>query len=318
MFDRVLVPLDGSSLAEGVLPHLVAVAGAYQSSVLLLHVLERSQTSGRLAPIDPLAWHIGKAEARAYLDDVADRLRGAGLTVETSLLEGRAARTIVELAAEREVGLVFLSSHGRSGLSGWNVSSVAQQVILRVRRSVMLVRAYQPAVAELTDVHYERILVPLDGSQRAETVLSVVTALARSNQSQVLAVHVVRRPELLSREPLGPEDAGLAEQIVQRNSREAAAYLDQLKTRLPIELDTRVVYADNPAVALHDIVDQESMDLVIVSAHGQSGAARFPYGSLVTGFIAYGSTPLLIVQDLSPQELQPTQAEVLASEFKGH
>jgi hypothetical protein len=55
-----------------------------------------------------------------------------------------------------------------------------------------------------------------------------------------------------------------------------------------------------------------------MSAHGYTGAARFSYGSLVTSFIAYGSAPLLIVQDLPPDELQPSQAEVASTEYKGH
>jgi nucleotide-binding universal stress UspA family protein len=310
--------LDGSSLAECVLPHVVAIARAFDAQVNLLHVLERGRTVGRLAPIDPLSWHIGKAEARAYLDKVADRLRQVGLSVESSLLEGQAARTVVEFAADQDSGLVFLSSHGRSGLSGWNVSSVAQQVILRVRRSVMIVRAYQPAVPELAGVHYRRMLVPLDGSQRAESVLPVVTTLARFHSAQAVVIHVVRRPEMPSREPLQPEDASLAEQIVQRNSRQASDYLDELKARLPIEVETRVLHAENLPLALHDAVDQDQVELVILSAHGYSGTVRFPYGSLVASFIAYGTTPLLIVQDLAPHELQPTQAEVIASESRGH
>jgi nucleotide-binding universal stress UspA family protein len=310
--------LDGSSLAECVLSHVVAVARAFNAQVSLLHVLERGHTVGRPAPIDPLSWHIGKAEARAYLDDVADRLRQVGLDVETSLLEGQAARTVVEFGADHDVGLVFLSSHGRSGLSGWNVSSVAQQVILRIRRSIMIVRAYQPTIPDLTGVHYQRVLVPLDGSPRAESVLPAVTSLARFHGASVVAAHVVTRPEMLTREPLPAEDAGLVEQLVQRNWREAGTYLDQLKSRLPMELDTRLVHADNLALGLHDLVEHEHVDLVVMSAHGYSGTARFPYGSVVASFIAYGSTPLLIVQDLSPAELQPTQAEVLASESKGH
>jgi nucleotide-binding universal stress UspA family protein len=133
MFDRVLVPLDASPLAECVLPHVVAVARTFDAQVTLLHVLERGEAAGRSAPIDPLVWHIGKAEARAYLDDVAARLSEAGVRLETELLEGRAARTVVEFAASQDATLVMLSSHGQR-LERLNVSSVAQQIILRVRR----------------------------------------------------------------------------------------------------------------------------------------------------------------------------------------
>jgi len=318
VLDRLIVLLDGSTLAECILPHVVTVARAFTAQVSLLHVLEPGLTLGRPEPIDPLAWHIGKAEARTYLDDVADRLQQVGLQVETALLEGHAATAIVDFAADRDAGLVFLSSHGRSGLSGWNVSSVAQQVILRIRRSVFIARAYQPAIPDLEGAHYRRVLVPLDISQRAESVLPVVTTLARHAGGQTLVAHVVRRPEMPSREPLSPEDAGLAEQLVQRNLREATTYLDQLNARMPIDVECRLLNAESVALALNDLANQEQVDLVVLSAHGYTGAARFPYGSLVTSFIAYGSAPLLIVQDLSPDELRPTQAEVVSSEYKGH
>ena len=318
MFDRVLVPLDASPLSECVLPHVVAVARTFNSQVTLLHVLERGESAGRSVPIDPLAWHISKAEAKGYLDGVAARLGEAGVRVETVLLEGRAARTVVELATSQDAGLVILSSHGRSGLSGWNVSSVAQQIILRVRRSVMIVRAYQPAVEQLGGAHYHRVLVPLDGSQRAEWVLPAVTTLADVHGSHIVVAHAVPRPELPCREPLSPDDVRLAEQLEQRNWREATAYLEQLVLRLPPGVETRLLRTDNVTIALHDLVDQEQIDLVVLSAHGYSGATRFPYGSRVTSFIAYGSTPLLIVQDLAPADVEPTAAEKVADEHPGH
>jgi nucleotide-binding universal stress UspA family protein len=315
---RVLVPLDTSPLAECVLPHVVAVARAFDAQVTLLHVLERGETAGRLPPIDPLTWHIGKAEARAYLDGVAARLREAGVPLETELLEGRAARTVVEFAASQDTNLIVLSSHGRSGLSGWNLSSVAQQIIQRARRSVMIVRAYRPVVEQLGEAHYHRVLVPLDSSQRAEWVLPAVTTLAAVHGSHIVLAHAVSRPELPSREPLSPDDARLVEQLDQRNRREAVAYLEQLALRLPPGVETRLLSPDNVTVALHELVDREQIDLVVLSAHGSSGTARFPYGSRAASFIAYGSTPLLIVQDLAPTELEPTVAEVVAGEHPGH
>jgi nucleotide-binding universal stress UspA family protein len=318
VFDRVLVPLDGSPLAECVLPHVVAVAGTFDAQVTLLHVQERSETAGRSAPIDPLAWHIGKAEAKAYLDNVAARLREVGVRLETELLEGRAARTVVEFAASHDASLVILSSHGRSGLSGWNISSVAQQIILRVRRSVLLVRAYQPAVEQLGGTLYHRVLVPLDASQRAEWVLPAVTTLANVHGSHIVVAHAVPKPELPCREPLSPDDARLAEQLDQRNLREATAYLDQLAQRLPPGVETRLLNIENVTVALHELAEREQFDLVVLSAHGYSGATRFPYGSRAASFISYGTTPLLIIQDLAPTDVEPTAAEVVAGEHPGH
>jgi nucleotide-binding universal stress UspA family protein len=210
--------------------------------------------------------------------------------------------------------LIVLSSHGRSGLSGWNVSSVVQRILWRARLSILLVPAYQPASSELTGLRYGRILVPLDGSQRAECVLPLVMALAREQGSQVLLAHVVRRPELPRRAPASREDQALADQITERNRLEAAKYLEELQSRLPVSVSTRLLVSEHVAATLHLLAAQEKVDLLAISAHGYSGGTQWPYGSLAISFIAYGSSPLLIVQDLGPEEIGPTVAELAVGE----
>ena len=124
MLNHILVPLDGSPLAECVLPHAVALARAFESRVTLLQVLGRPKSSGRTQSIDPLNWHIRKAESGSYLDGLIPRLQKAGLQVEKALVEGRAAERIMEFAHDQNTSLILLSSHGKSGLSGWNISGI--------------------------------------------------------------------------------------------------------------------------------------------------------------------------------------------------
>jgi nucleotide-binding universal stress UspA family protein len=318
MFEHILVPLDGSSLAECVLPHVMAVAQAFGARVTLLRVLERGDTAGRAQSFDPLGWHIRKAEAEASLEGVRARLQEVGLRAESVLLEGQSAERIIEFAHENEAGLIILSSHGQSGLSGWNVSSIVLKIILRAYLPIMIVRAYQPAAADLGGLRYRRLLVPLDCSRRAECVLSLATTLARHHESELLAAHVVAKPQMPRWSPPTQEDIELANRIVERNRLEATRYLKQLQSRLDVHVRTSVLLSDHTAEALHDLVEQANADLVILSAHGYSGGTKWPYGSLVVNFIGYGTTPLLIVQDLSPDEVERTKAEMLAREQKGH
>jgi nucleotide-binding universal stress UspA family protein len=318
MFDHILVPLDGSSLAECVLPHVVAVAQAFGAQVTLLSVLERDGTAGRVRSVDPLGWHIRKAEAEASLEGVRTRLQEVGLRAQSALLEGQAAERIIEFAYENSVDLIILSSHGRSGLSGWNVSSIVLKIILRAYLPILIVRAYQPVTSGLEDLRYRRLLVPLDCSRRAECVLPLSTALARYHEADLLAAHVVVRPQMPRWSPPTQEDVELANRIVERNRLEATRYLKQLQSRLDVHVRTSVLLSDHTAETLHDLVEQASADLVILSAHGYSGGTKWPYGSLVVNFIGYGTTPLMIVQDLSPDEVEHTRAEMLARECKGH
>jgi nucleotide-binding universal stress UspA family protein len=246
------------------------------------------------------------------------RMQEAGLSVEQTLLEGQAAERIIEFAQDQAVDLIILSSHGRSGLSGWNVSSIVLKIILRAYLPVMIVRAYHPQVCELATLRYRRLLVPLDCSQRAECVLPIATALARYHEAELLVVHVVSKPQIPHRAPLTPEEIKLVQQILERNRLEATRYLKQLQSRLDVDVRTHLVVSDHPAATLHDLVEQADVDLVVLSAHGHSGGTKWPYGSVVVNFIGYGTTPLLIVQDLSPEEIERTKAEMATRERKGH
>ncbi len=318
MFKRILLPLDSSKLAECVLPHLVAIARICEPEVQLLRVSEPFGVTARLRLIDPVDWQIRKAEAESYLSSVAARLQNAGLQVSTQLYDGRPADQIIEVAHSWNADLILMSSHGQSGLSPWNVSSVVQQVILRAHRSLMIIRAYQPVTAELTGLRYRRIFLPLDGSQRAEMPLTLAESLAHAHSSEILAAHIVRQPELPRRTSASQEDLLLVNQLTERNRVEALKYLEDLKSRTDLTIQTKLEVSPSISRSLHQIADENDVDLTILSAHGYSGDTRWPFGSVGLGFIVYGSTPLLILQDLPTNRIEPTQAEIAARETRGH
>jgi nucleotide-binding universal stress UspA family protein len=286
--------------------------------VQLLRVSEPFGVTARLRMIDPVDWQIRKAEAESYLSGIAARLQNAGLRVSTHLYDGRPAEQIIEVAHVWNADLILMSSHGQSGISPWNVSSVVQQVILRAHRSLMIIRAYQPMTADLTGLRYRKIFLPLDGSQRAEMPLTLAESLARAHSSDILAAHVVRQPELPRRTSASQEDLLLVNQLTERNRAEAIKYLENLKSRIDIAIQTKLEVSPSISRCLHQIADENDVDLTILSAHGYSGDTRWPYGSVGLGFIVYGSTPLLILQDLPTNRIEPTQAEIAARETGGH
>lgn len=318
MFKRILLPLDSSKLAECVLPHLVAISQICEPEVKLLRVLEPFGVTDRMRMIDPVDWQTRKAEAESYLSDIAERLKKAGLLVSWQLVDGRPAEQIIDAAHSWNADLIIVSSHGQSGLSPWNVSSVVQQVILRSHRSLMIIRAYQSVTEELTGLQYHRIFLPLDGSQRAEMPLALAASLAKSHNSEILAAHVVRQPELPRRTSASQEDLALANRLTERNRAEALKYLEDLKSRIDLTMQTKLEVSPSISRALHRIAEQNNVDLTILSAHGYSGDTRWPYGSIGLGFIVYGSSPLLILQDLPINEIEPTLAEMVAREAEGH
>lgn len=301
MIEKILVPFDGSRLAASVFSHVITLAKATQAQVTLLAVLEKTSENSTL--INPLNWQLRRLETERYLEDVALHLSELLDTKpEVKVLEGIAAERIVEYAQKQAVDLIVLSSHGQGGINSWNVNSVAQKVIQSAGKSILLVPAWRPESSNplnpWTGITYRYILAPLDGSQRAETVLPVLTALAQQSEAELHLVHVIARPEMMQRIPLTSEEATLADHLVERNQLQATHYLEQLQARLTSHTHIRVVLNGHVAATLHQVVDQEAVDLVVLSAHGYSGHDRWPYGSLVSSFITYGVTPLLILQDM--------------------
>jgi nucleotide-binding universal stress UspA family protein len=318
MFNHILAPLDGSALAECVLPHLVGMAKTFDARVTLLCVLKPDAEGGTPYPIDPVAWEIKKSETGAYLNEIVHRLDETGTPVEQILLEGDPASCIKEFTDKYNVDLILLSSHGRSGLSRWNVSSVVHKVIQRAHRSFMLVRAYKSEQPELKGIQYHKLLLPLDGSQRAECLFSPAKTVAQFYNAQLLVAHVTVKPEMPHQMPLTAEDQTLMARFIERNKQLATDYLEGLRSRLPYDFESRLRVSEDVALTLHEMVDEEAVDLLIMSAHGYSGQTKWPYGSITTSFIEYGSVPMLVVQDLKPEEIEPTKAETAVVESKGH
>jgi nucleotide-binding universal stress UspA family protein len=291
----------------------VAFTRVNGTEVTLVRVLENNNNAP--AQLDPVEWQLSKAEAQTYLDEVAERLRTYDLLVDTEVIEGPPADRIVEYVNKNGYDLVALSSHGRSGLSGWTLCSVAQKVILRARKSILLIPAYYAGScadhqAATDHLRYRRILVPLDGSPRAEHVLGKATALARHHEAELVLVHVVTRPSLLQRMPLTAEDHDLIERVAARNRLEAERYFEQLQSRLSPKPQIHVLDGEHVPSTLHRFIRHSEVDLVMLSAHGHVHADRRPYGNLAHNLMTYGGVPVIVFQDLAQEEIERTLAEV--------
>jgi len=251
---------------------------------------------------------------------VVSQLNKAGiLAVESLILEGNPANSVIDFADNNNVDLIALSTHGNSGLSGWNVSSVVQKILLRSYKSTLLVRAYLPSAT--TKIRYKRLFVGMDCSPRSEFVLPFAISLAQFHKSQIILECAIEKPQAINRFPLSDEDAEFVNRFVERNYQAASHYFEQLVTQFStkeLKLKTHVSIGDNAVAVLHDLVEESKADLMLLAAHGYSGERRWPYGSVTTSFIAYGNTSLMIMQDIPQTEIHPTRAEMAVREGQGH
>ena len=156
MFDPVMVPLDGSLLAECVLQHVVAIARAFNAKVILLRVLDKKQASEKH---NYLIWSIGRSIRpvrsctwKRSVPAFKNPACGSRLLFWRGWWRNRSLNT----RKSRGVKLIILSSHGRSGLSQWGISSVTQKIIFSAPTSVLIIRAHQPATSELLEQQYTR------------------------------------------------------------------------------------------------------------------------------------------------------------------
>ena len=277
MFEKVVVPLDGSSLAEVALPYAEELAGKMGAEVVLLSVLASEEAqeyqkhqayAGRIAEVT-------KRHAEKYLD----RSLGREIKVSTVTRAGEPAAGILDYIGNGSLKMIVMATHGRSGLSRWAVGSVADKVVRSTNRQLlMLIRAK----GAYPDVRAKRILkkalVPLDGSPRSEAVIPHVVEMARSLRMELTLLQAVPKTNHVRAEV---ED-----------------YLQGWCVRLAdkgisAEYQVRVGLA---ADAIIDLADELAMDVVAMSTHGQNAISLWPLGSVAQKVLLGGDTPLLLVR----------------------
>lgn len=361
MFKRILVPLDGSTLAERAIPHAEEFARIFGSSIMLLQVLDPTSFHEHPSPVDPLSWQIRKAEADMYMEGIAARIRaelnenpadaegaqnqGKGpipTKVEYSIREGKAAENIVNFAQSEAIDLLVISTHGSSGLSRWNISSVTQKVLNQIYLPVLIVRAYCLPAAPDAQVHYRRILLPIDSSRRAECSLAAGIALAGGELSsgflsegnnralrhttlafspprtKLVLTAVIKPPELPIPEPYPIEIDQLSRQLMDASRQAVTSYLNEMQERLPVECECCVLENVSVSSAIQELASQEEdIDLVVLCAHGYTGQVAWPYGSVARNYLDHGTKPVLIIQDVSRSQVKPTAAEIAAEKTGG-
>lgn len=300
MLKRLLVPLDGSALAEAVLPVAAQVTRALQGTLILFRVAE--------VPLSDVPLNVIEAEeerAHRYLARIALRPELTGLQVETKTLCGTAARNILDAVQEYQADLVVMSSHGRSGFTRWTLGSVAEHVIHHV--SVPVLVLHQPHEGAFSRRASSVALVALDGSALAEAALlpaaEVLAALSAPHEGTLHLVRIVAPPVEIRSAASPAQGAPLLERADQA-LREAESYL--LKRTEQIQAEGLAGYHPTVTWSLHvseDVrtsliqafqqADQEKSEALFLAlaTHRHRGHS----GSMAVGLLEHGTLPLLIV-----------------------
>lgn len=296
-FSRIVACVGSADPASKVVLHAVTVAKALALPVLLLRVCETHTLDDQC--LDPVDWEIRRREAYARVDALVNGYRQRYLDIEAEVLEGQAAEQISLWSLQHPSDLMVLGTHGEWHPTSKGLGDTVREVIDRAAGSLLLV---PDSAAEVPVGGYRRVLVPIDGSCRAESVLPLAIHLAQAQRAELLLVHVVPPSFLTEVGPAESEDIELCERLARRNERVARQYLERLQSRASekgIAVRTRVLREDVRS-SLARTAAEEAVDLVVLSAQGCSGRLDVPYGSVTSFLMTHTAQPLLIMR---PQAL---------------
>ncbi len=296
MIKKIVVPLDGSELAEGILPYVRELASRTGAEVVLLTCI----LGVGVWDATVMAPMLDKEEelARAYLDKKVVDLRGSGLNVLARIVRGPAAEAILAAAREDAAGLIAISTHGRSGLSRWLFGSVAGKIVQSTDLPLLVVRPTeeQPRAS----VQVRKILVPLDGSEVAAAVLPFVEDLAKAMGATVVLFNAIA--PMAAYPGFETAQPALVGRVIDEMQEDAR----QLLRRVAKEMESRgvqasmVVTVDLAVDGILHAAAETGADLIAIGTHGRSGLGRMILGSVADGVVRRSTVPCLLVNAREP------------------
>ncbi|MFQ5875532.1 MAG: universal stress protein, partial [Dehalococcoidia bacterium] len=279
-FQKILVPLDGSPAAEGIIPYADQLARDFNASVTLFHVIghrSRSQPTEEIFFAKDFRDTL-KTLAGSYLVRIKERLRLGGLSVDTAMASGSVAKQIVSFAEKNRYDLITMSTRGHSGVKRWVYGSIASKVLHSTHLPLFVVKPTTAEAVPQPGRPFRKILVPLDGSQLAETVLPTVRALGAREGYQITLLRVVSPITVAA--AMGGVGAGVAlpaqyvtgvKEISKHQEDLAADYLKGVMWELmalDLAAEAKMAKGD-PAEQIIAAGNEPEPPLIVIATHGR-------------------------------------------------
>jgi nucleotide-binding universal stress UspA family protein len=299
MYTKILIPLDGSKTAEKVLPYARFLARGLEIPIELLGVIDTAE----------MATHVAAGKAR-YLDSMVEDsvrnsfeyLRGVATTfpggnVKCTVEIGAAGEVIIEKGEADTAMLIAMATHGRSGINRWLLGSVAEKVLRGTADALLLIKGTDEAKTH-GEAIMKSIVVPLDGSELAESVLPMVGTLAKKLDLEV----VLFRAYTLPYSAYGSGDGYYAidlNALIAAMKAEAQSYLEKKTAELKnlgVERISSIAREGLSADQIIKIGCETPESLVAMCSHGRSGVKRWVLGSVTETVVRHSGDPVLILR----------------------
>ena len=295
----VIMFVEKSRWNEPVAQHAQRVANALGGHIVLLHVLVPPH--GEATPIDPVDWDIKKQQTRNWLSGIARAFDVSGHKTESVLLEGQTIGQISAHMARRKGAIA--AAVRPSFLQDDRHSDAVSGVLASDSNAILIIPSTSTPPKE---VGYRKVLLPLDGSARAESALHTAASLARAEDAELVLCYVPPQPGVSEFGIVDTEAAQLSKRVQNRNALAGQSHLTDVKNRLAhlrLKVSTLVVIGDDVRRALIDTAVSQVADIIVMATHGQSGHRDVPAGSVASHVLDRSDIPVLMVRcDLQPQK----------------
>jgi nucleotide-binding universal stress UspA family protein len=285
MYDRILVPTDGSDVAEAAAEAAIAFADRFDADLYVVHVLE-------LGELPPEVEDEGADEfarrGEAAVSAVAEMATDAGLGVTTAIVDDGEPihRAVLAYADEHDVDCIVMGTHGRTGIDRFVLGSVAERTLREARLPVMTVHE-----DTVVDPAFDDVLVPTDGSASAQAAADHAIDLALATDAALHIVHVVDlgfvRDEV---------DAGAVLDALEEAGEQALRTVIDRAEEAGVSTIESSVLSGTPHRAIVEYTDERDIDCVVMGTHGRTGVDRYLLGSVAERVVRLADVPVLALK----------------------
>jgi nucleotide-binding universal stress UspA family protein len=298
MYTKIFVPLDGSKTAEQVLPYARTLSEALKLPIELLAVIDLSEiavhvAAGKARYLDTLI-EAGVRSSEEYLGRIARTI--SHVDVKCTIEKGRPDEVIVEKAAADKSTLISMATHGRSGINRWLMGSVAEKVLRSTMNPLLLIRPGEQAPTEGRE-SLRSVIVPLDGSDLAESVLPAVARLATELNLGVILFRAYSIPyNAYANEGYYAMNLDAITTVLKE---ETVEYLEKNRAEVKKLGVTEVSYVAKEGFAADEIISlgrNTANHLIAMCTHGRSGVQRWALGSVTETVVRHSGDPVLVLR----------------------
>jgi len=297
-YKKILIPLNGSELAEKALPYAKSIATLKKSQVILFAV--------------SLTIFVDRRDRlfSSYLEVKAKELNTEGIKTTTATSYGDVAEEIVKYANNNKLDLIVMATHGYSKAKQWMFGSIAQKVLYGTEIPVLLIKSKSPEVS----AEFNRILVPIDGSSFSESTFPYIEELTKKTNKEILLLHICEPPIVPSygSRPINSTWKKYRDDMWGEMEKLSTSYLKKTMAALKkkgIKVKSRVVKAQTGEVVqtIMQVSKEENVDLIVIATQGRAGVSRRVYGSVANRIVEESSQPILLIRPATSIPPSPPQ-----------